>query len=69
MIRAETGEDQVKLIPDVLQELLMRPSVVGSSNGRERIGGQSDRPKDVECRTAIESSKMDRGVNFQVAGV
>jgi hypothetical protein len=62
-------EDQVKLIANVLQELLMGPSVVGSPNARERISGQSDRPKDVECRTAIEPSKIHRGVNFQVAGV
>jgi hypothetical protein len=66
---AETYEDQVKLISNILQELLMSPGVVGSANARERISGQSDRPKDVECRAAIEPSKMDRGVDFQVAGV
>ena len=44
-------------------------SAVGGPNGRERISGQSDRPKDVEGCTAIEPSKMDRGVKLQVARV
>ena len=62
-------EGQAKLILNILQELLMGLSAVGSPNARERISGQSDRPKDVECCTAIEPSKMDRGVKLQVAGV
>lgn len=59
----------VKLIPKILQELLVGSCVVGSPNSWERSSGQTDRPENIESRAAIESSHMDRGVNSQVTRV